>query len=266
MPKHPITGDAGSRRRPRAMDAPRRAAWAAAFKKRNAGLEVWEMPAEEHAALLRPGLFEGLDEVAAQEEAACVLRYCLHEFDWSPIPPRGPTIAANWPSIESKFDAQHADEALRNYIPASEDDPDYREALDRIAVWHHEQGRPFPAPLAAWAIQCHRGERPTPPQPRGDQGRPAYAQANRNLAIAEVFHLLGYLGLHRQDVRCSVIGAAFGCTEDAVRKAVGTHASRTGKLPAPWECWPPPGARPGPTAASAPLVAGVHPTPAPPVP
>ena len=117
MPKHPITGDAGSRRRPRAMDAPRRAAWAAAFKKRNAGLEVWEMPAEEHAALLRPGLFEGLDEVAAQEEAACVLRYCLHEFDWSPIPPRGPTIAANWPSLESKFDAQHADEAFAELHP-----------------------------------------------------------------------------------------------------------------------------------------------------
>ena len=75
------------------MDKPRRAAWAAAFKKLNAGLEVWEMPAEEHAALLRPGLFEGLDEVAAQEEAACVVRYWLHEFDWSPIPPRGPTMA-----------------------------------------------------------------------------------------------------------------------------------------------------------------------------
>ena len=266
MPKHPITGDAGSRRRPRAMDAPRRAAWAAAFKKLNAGLEVWEMPAEEHAALLRPGLFEGLDEVAAQAEAAYVVHYWLHGFDWSPIAPRGPTIAAHWPGLESGFGAHRAEEALRNYIPASEDDPDYREALDGLAVWHHEQGRPFPAPLAAWAIQCHRGERPTPPQPQGDQGRPAYAQANRNLAIAEVFHLLGYLGLHRQDVRCSVIGAAFGRTEDAVRKAVGTHASRTGKLPAPWECWPPPGARPGPTAASAPLVAGVHPTPAPPVP
>ena len=80
MPKHPITGDVGSTRRPRAMDMPRRAAWAAAFKKLNAGLKVWEMPAEEHAALLRPGLFEGLDEVAAHEEAAYVVRYWLHGF------------------------------------------------------------------------------------------------------------------------------------------------------------------------------------------
>ena len=89
MPQQPITGDAGSPRRPRTMDEPRRAAWAAAFKKLNAGLKVWEMPAEEHAALLRPGLFEGLDEVAAQEEAACVLGYWLHEFDWSPIASAG---------------------------------------------------------------------------------------------------------------------------------------------------------------------------------
>ena len=241
MPQHPITGDAGSPRRPRTMDEPRRAAWAAAFKKLNAGLKVWEMPAEEHAALLRPGLFEGLDEVAAQEEAACVLGYWLHEFDWSPIPPRGPTIAANWPSIESEFDAQHADEALRNYIQASRYDPDYREALDRIAAGYHDQPRLFPPPLDAWASQCYRGERPTPPKPRGDHGRPAYAQANRNLAMAEVFHLLGYLGLHGKLVRYNAIGLAFGeCDEATARKALKTHARGTGQLPRPWECWPAP--------------------------
>ena len=257
MPQQPNTGDAGSRRR---------AAWAAAFEKLDAGLAVWEMPAEEHAALLRPGLFEGLDEVAAQEEAACVVRYWLHGFDWSPITPRGPTIAAHWPGLESGFGAHRAEEALRNYIQASTHDPDYREALDGLAVWHHEQGRPFPAPLAAWAIQCYRGKRPTPPKPRGDQGRPAYAQANLNLAIAEVFHLLGYLGLHRQDVRCSVIGAAFGRTEDAVRKAVATHASSTGKLPAPWECWPPPRRKARPHRGLGAARGRVHPTTAPPVP
>ena len=242
MPQQPITGDAGSPRRPRTMDKPRRAAWAAAFKKLNAGLEVWEMPAEEHADLLRPGLFEGLGAAAAQEEAACVLRYWLHGFDWSPIPPRGPTIAANWPSIEPKFGAQHADEALRNYIPASEDDLDYREVLDHLAAWHLKQRRLFPEPLAAWAIQLHVGDPPisTPSKPRGDHGRPAYAQANRNLAIAEVFHLLGYLGLHRQNVRCSVIGEKFRCDEATVRKAVKTHARGTGQLPRPWECWPAP--------------------------
>ena len=73
------------------------------------------------------------------------------------------------------------------------------------------------------------------------QGRPAYAQANRNLAIAEVFHLLGYLGLHGKLVRYSAIAEELKCTEDAVRKALATHARCwTGALPRPWECWPPP--------------------------
>ena len=240
MPKHPITGDAGSTRRRRDMDKQRRAAWDAAFEQLDAGLAVWEMPAEAHEALLRPGLFEGLDAVAAQEEATCVVRYWLHGFDWSPIPPRGPAIADEWHSIEPTFGAHRAEEALRNYSQTSRHDPDYREALDRIAAWYHDQHRLFPAPLAAWASQCYRGERPTLPKPRGDHGRPAYAQANRNLAMAELFHVLGYLGLHRKNVRYSVIGAVFTCSEDAVRKALATHARGTGELPHPWECWPAP--------------------------
>ena len=241
MPQQPNTGDAGSTHRPRAMDAQRGAAWKAALKKRKAGREVWDMPAEEHAALLRPGLFEDLDAVAAHEEAAYEVRYWLHGFDWSPIAPRGPTIAAQWPRIKRTFGAQRAEEALRNDIQASRHDPDYWEALDGIAVWHHEQGLPFPAPLAAWAIQRHLGELTIPPTPRGDQGRPAYAQANRNLAIAEVFNLLGYLGLHGKLVRYHAIGAVFGCSEDTVRKVIKTHARCwTGALPRPWECWPTP--------------------------
>ena len=71
-------------------------------------------------------------------------------------------------------------------------------------------------------------------------GRPAYAQANRNRAMAEAFHLLGYLGLHRKNVRHSPIGAVLGCTEGTVRKAIETHAPWTGELPRPWECWPAP--------------------------
>ena len=144
------------------------------------------------------------------------------------------------PSTYSRTEGvSSADEALRNYIEASRHDPDYREALDRIAVGYHAQGRPFPAPLAAWDIECHLKLRPTPPKPRGDHGRPAYAQPNRNVAIAEVFHLLGYLGLHNKSVRYSAIAEELKCTEDAVRKALATHARCwTGALPRPWECWP----------------------------
>ena len=270
IPKHPNTGDAGSPRRPRDMDARRRAAWDAAFEKLDAGLAV---TAEEHAALLRPGLFKDLDAAAVQEEADYVVRYWLHGFDWSLIAPRGPTVAAQWHLIKEIFSPERAEEALRNYIQASEDDPDYWEALDGLAVWHHEQGRPFPAPLAAWAIQRHRGELPTPPQPRGDHGRPAYAQANRNLAIAEVFHLLGYLGLHNKNVRYSVIAEEFECKEDfewkedAVRKAVETHARRwPSQFPRPWECWPAPTRKARPHSGLGAARGRVHPTTAPPVP
>ena len=221
------------------MNKARYDVWDAAFERLDAEREV---PTALHEALLRPGLFEGLGPVAAQEEATYVVRYWLHGFDWSLIAPRGATIADQWHRIESGFGAHRAEEALRNYIQTSEDDPDYREVLDHLAAWHLKQRRLFPDPLAAWAIQLHVGDPPisTPSKPRGDHGRPAYAQANRNLAIAELFNLLGYLGLHRQNVRCSVIGKAVGCIEDAVYKAFQTHARGTGQLPRPWECWPAP--------------------------
>ena len=66
MSQQPITGDAGSPRRPRTMDKPRRAAWAAAFEKLDAGLAV---TAEEHAALLRLCLCSVLPSSSVGEES-----------------------------------------------------------------------------------------------------------------------------------------------------------------------------------------------------
>ena len=80
-------------------------------------------------ALLRPGLFEGLGPVAAHEEADFVVRYWLHGFDWSLIAPRGPTIAAQWHSIEPEFGPHRAEEALRNYIQASRHDRSRRKVV-----------------------------------------------------------------------------------------------------------------------------------------
>ena len=109
--------------------------WDAAFERLDAEREV---PPALHEAFLRPGRFEGLDPVAAQAEAAYVVRYWLYKLDGSPMAPRGPAIADAWHSIEPTIGAQDAAEAWRNYIPASRSDPDYREALNGIAVWHHE--------------------------------------------------------------------------------------------------------------------------------
>ena len=51
MPQQPNTGDAGSPRRPRTMDKPRRAAWAAAFERLDAEREV---PTALHEDLTAP--------------------------------------------------------------------------------------------------------------------------------------------------------------------------------------------------------------------
>ena len=182
------------------MDRERCDAWAAAFGKLDTGLQVWNLPPEEHYALLRPGLFEGMDEVTAQEEADLVVRYWLHGRDLSPIPPRGPAIANNWHNIGPTFGEHRADEALRNYIEASANDPDYREALGLIAAWFNEQRRPLPQRLADWAIQRYKCPTASP-RHIGDRGNPYYANANRNLAIADVFNLLGYLGMGGKSLR-----------------------------------------------------------------
>ena len=72
------------------------------------------------------------------------------------------------------------------------------------------------------------------------QRKPYYAKASRNFAIADVFDLLGSLGMGRKSLRYSVIAEFLRCSEDTVRKAIANHAKNNGKFPAPWECWPPP--------------------------
>ena len=158
----------------------------------------------------------------------------------SPIAPRGPIIAKSWHNIGPTFGENRADEALRNYIKASSYDPDYWEALNLLAIWFHEQHRPFPKRLAAWAIQCHNGGLTAPPRHRGDRGRPSYAQEKRNFVIAAVFGLLGYLGMAEKSLRYSVIAEVLECSEDTVRKGLARHATQAGTVPRPWECWPSP--------------------------
>ena len=129
------------------MDEERRAAWEAAFAKLREGLQIWEMPLEEHYALLPQGLFEGMNEVEAIEEALFVVRYWLHGQDPSPIPPRGLAEADNWFAMQSTWGEKRQAEKLRAMIEASGQDPDYWEALNQIAVRLHANGMPFPDDL-----------------------------------------------------------------------------------------------------------------------
>ena len=138
------------------MDRARRDAWDAAFAKLDTGMQVWELPPEEHDALLPVGLFEGMDKITVHAEGDCIVRYWQYGFDLSPIAPRGPIIAKNWHTIGPTLGEHRADEALQNYITASPYDPDYWAALNLLAVWFLEQHRPFPKRLAAWALQRHK--------------------------------------------------------------------------------------------------------------
>ena len=235
------------------MDEERRAAWEAAFAKLREGLQIWEIPSEEHYALLPQGLFEGMNEVEAIEEALFVVRYWLHGQDLSPIPPRGLAEADNWFAMQSTWLEKRQAEKLRAMIEASGQDPDYWEALNLIAVRLHKNGMPFPDDLADWVIELHKwaidpcnSGLEKPPQHRG---KPYYANANRDSSIADVFSLLDFLGLESKEVRYSVIAesllqdkvlAGSKNPQEVVRKAIESADEFDGKLPSPWECWPSP--------------------------
>ena len=219
------------------VDRKRRgAAWDAAFAELDKGSEV---SPEKHQALLRPGLFKGLSDGEATEEAINVVRYWLCGRDLSSIAARGSVEADNWFTMRAKWGEERQAEKLRNMIKASAVNPDYWEALKLIAVRLLGTGQVFPDDLADWAIAFFKDELEPPPKHRGDRGRPYYTHHNRNYAIAEVFGLLGYLGLDKKMFRYGVLTARFGVDERTVMNAINSATKLDGKLPLPWECWPP---------------------------
>ena len=196
---------------------------------------------EEHDALLRDGLFRGLDKVAAEEEARYVVRYLLSGEDLSDIPPRGPREASNWFAMRDEWGAERQTEKLRSMIAASRHDLDYWTALNHIAIRIQEERRWWPAMLADWDIAVRRGTWSRPTRVRGNQGEPHYAKDARNLWIAYAFGILVDLGLEKMD-GYYVLADELNKSESAVGKAIRA-ARALDQLPAPWECWPPRGRR-----------------------
>jgi len=220
------------------MNEERRARWMRAIRKSRRGEPV--SPGEHHV-LLRDGLFRGLDKVAAEEEARYLVRYLLSGEDLSDIPPRGPLEARNWFAMRDEWGAERQTEKLRNMIAASRHDLDYWTALDHIAIRIQEERRWWPAMLADWDIAVRRGTWPRPAGVRGNHGEPPYAKNARNLWIAYAFGVLVDLGLEKMD-GYYVIADELNKSESAVVKAI--RAARAwDRLPAPWECWPPPARR-----------------------
>ena len=196
------------------------------------------MSPREHDALLCEGLFRGLGEVDAQEEARYVVRYLLSGEDLSDIPPRGPREARNWFAMREEWGAGRQTEKLRNMIAASQHDIDYWTALNEIAIRIQEERRRWPAMLADWDIAVRQGTRSRPARVRGNKGQPYYAKDARNLWIAYAFSVLLHLGLGRTE-SYYVIADELDKSERTVIYAIQSARTRYRRLPAPWECWPP---------------------------
>ncbi|MCY4509154.1 MAG: hypothetical protein OXG35_19665 [Acidobacteria bacterium] len=222
------------------MDDRRQAAWESAITRAKRGEEV---PTGEHYELVRDDLFCRISNKADRhEEATNVVRYWLARVDCSPIPWRGPKEADNWSAMRETWGEERQSEKLRNMITASADDPDYWEALNLIAARLHEERRPFPPELADWASRRHRelsqGEISRPPKKQSNKGQPPYAKDVRDFSYADVFGLLGYLGLTSRTERYEAIATVFGESERTVADAIKTAGESDRHLPAPWECWP----------------------------
>jgi len=216
------------------MTEQRRAQWISVIRKSRRGEPV---SPEEHDALLRAGLFQGIDRIAAEEEAHYVVRYLLSGEDLSDIAPRGSREAENWFAMRAEWGAELQTLKLHNMIAASEYDSEYRVALNHVAIRFQEKRLCWPAMLADWDIAVRQGTWREPARLRGNQGQPHYAQDSRNVWLAYSSSVLVQMGLGRM-AGYDVIADELDKGTTTVRDAVRSTKAGSGRIPAPWECWP----------------------------
>ena len=206
----------------------RPAAWRSAIAKKDRDEDV---PVVEHYALLEENLFKKVRDADKHEEAKFVVRYRRK---------RGLLEAEHWFSLGEVWGEERQTKKLRAMIEASAVDRDYWDALNDIAIGIHGRGIPFPDDLADWAIELHKGTLTPPPKRQSDHGRPYYAYNNRNSAFAYVFGFLEFLGLKSRMARYAAIAEVYNLSVRTVTDAIKAGMLSDGKLPRPWECWPPP--------------------------
>ena len=232
------------------MDKKRSSAWKAAIDKKNRGKEV---PLEDHYALLREDMFKGVSEIDAYEEADYFLRYWLHEIDLSPTGHRGEGIGAQWFFLgdwDQKWDTNRSDEALQNYIKASEYDFDYYFALHTISSRLHREYRQFPELLSDWAAKQHEklceGTHKPPSRDIASKGQPRYANENRDLQLYAADSWLEHFGMKQKQDRLAAIAGYAKLDEEVVRKAIQKGCKifddQNNEPPnlLPWKCLPHP--------------------------
>lgn len=214
------------------MDEQSRAAWQAVIRKKLRGEDV---PSEEINALAPQDLLKGLGKAAAEEEARYFVRYWFGGEDLSDTPPQGISEGHNWFAILEQWGPERQEEKLRNMIDASEQNPDYWDALTYIEVQLLCARIPWPDILADWELEVRMGLRSKPPA-RGNRGQPPYAKDRRNGWIAGAFFCLGYLGMGKME-SYRLIADELGMSRRTVMNAIRSNRKRSDSLLQPWECW-----------------------------
>ena len=230
------------------MDKERRAAWETAIDRKDRGEEV---PPEDHYALLRKEMFNEGSKDDTNKDAYYFLRYWLHGIDLSAIGYRGEGIGEQWFFLgdwDRKYGKNRSDEALQNYIKASEYDYDYFVALHTIASRLHREHRQFPKILSDWAAELHeklcKGTHKPPSRDIAHKGQPRYANENRNLQLYAADSWLEHFGMKLKKDRLAAIAGYTKLDEDTVRKSIqkvrkifgDQNRNPTNFLP--WKCLP----------------------------
>ena len=175
------------------------------------------------------------------EDAKRIVHELLADVDLSEIQPRGKNIGLSWSLIRDKFGQDRADEALRNWIPASENDFDYWIALHIVATERLRSREPLPDALANWLADVLEGKRT---KPRRKPGKNWYAHHGRDLWIGYAVSMLWILGMSPTrneaslpESACDVVGEHLSLSYEAVVSVWTNQRHTTGRVPAPWECW-----------------------------
>ena len=181
------------------------------------------------------------------EDAKRIVRELLADVDLSEIQPRGKRIGLSWSSMRVEFGQDRADEALGNWIFASERDFDYWIALRMVAAELLRNHEPLPDALADWLAEVLEGKRTKPGR---KPGKSWYAHNSRDIWIGYAVSMLSILGMSPTRNEASPHESA--C--DAVSQVVGERLSQSLSyaavvsiwrklratdihLPAPWEVW-----------------------------
>ena len=143
--------------------------------------------------------------------------------------------------IRRDFGEHRAEEALKNWIPASERDIDYWDALHVVAAELLRNREVLPNTLADWVADVLEGARTKPKQ---KPGKRRYANGARDSWTGYAIDILWTLDFaptrnQASPARsgCDVLAEHLNLSYEAVASIWRRQRTASGRLPAPWECW-----------------------------